>query len=216
MAKKKQPEKSKSSRAMIYAGIVLLVVAGLAIFLSTNPNTEKLPSAGDYSKLNMPGTGEPGKVKMMVFMKFDCPHCYDLDKSLPQLLNKYGDKISVTYVPIVWPDKQSTKSIEAYILAGQMGKGDEMREAMFQAMFVKQMDVMESIPDIENVATGIGLGTDFNIKLEGGEAKTAAQENLKLMSRYYVTGTPTVIINGNLNAKPAIENLDTIVNSLLG
>lgn len=219
MAKKKHiPPPKKSTPALVYAGLAALVIAALVIFftLGTSPEKlqEKLPTAGEYVKLQQPGTYEHGKVKIMVFMKFDCPHCYELDKNMPQLLQKYGDKVQVTYVPIVWP-KQSTKSIEAYIIAERMGKGEEMRVALFRAKFEKGMDVMESALALEDVAAGIGLGADFNAKLESGDGKKGAQANLALMNKYGVQGTPTVVINGNLDVNPAIANLDTVIGSLL-
>lgn len=219
MAKKKlrQLEK-KSNLTIVYAGLAVLFIAALVVYFYTSPAPEKpeekLPSAGEYVKLTMPSTYEPGSVKIMVFLKFDCSHCYDLDKNLVQLLKKYGDNVSVTYVPIAWP-KQSTKSIEAYIIAGQMGKSDEMREELFQARFVKGMDVMESVIALEDIAARIGLGADFNAKLEGNEARKAALSNLELMNKYGVQGTPAVVINGNLQVNPTINNIDTIIGSLL-
>jgi len=218
MAKKKklkQPEK-KSNTILIYAGLALLVIIVLvtSLTLYSEKPLEKLPSAGEFTRLDKPTTYEPGKVKMTVFLKFDCPHCYTFDNDLPQLLKKYGNNVSVTYVPVVWRG-QSTKSIEAYILAEEMGKSDEMREALFQAKFRKGMDIMESVLALEDVAASIGLGADFNTRLERDEAKQAALENLRLMRDYNIHGTPTVILNGNLLVNHSISNLDAVIGSLL-
>ncbi len=216
MAKKKQklPEK-KSGIQTIHIILALLVISALAIYFlnSGEKSTEKLP-AGDYSKLSKPADITPGKVKIMEFMKFDCSHCYDLHKEMPQLLKKYGDKVEIKYISIVFP-KQSTKSIEAYTIAEQMGKGEEMRDALFKAKFEQGMEVMESNIALETVAASIGLGTEFNQKLESGAAKNAANENLNLMKEYNVEGTPTVIVNGNLMVVPTVTNLDTVIGSLL-
>lgn len=93
MAKKKRklPEK-KSNLGLVYAGLAILLIAVLLVYFFSAPGEpqEKLPTAGEYAKLNMPTTYEPGKVKIMEFLKFDCPHCYDLDRDMPQLLDKYG------------------------------------------------------------------------------------------------------------------------------
>ncbi len=237
MAKKKQkqPEK-KSNPAIVYAALALLVIAALVGFISLNKAPEKapekpiekLPAVGEFKKLDKPTTYEAGKVKIMEIMKFDCPHCYDLHKNMPQLLKKYGDNVTITYVPIVWP-KQSTKSIEAYIIAEEMGKGEEMQDALFESQALYQaksqngMDIMESVPAIEIVAARVGLGADFNTKLESGYARNAALENLKIMREYDVDnpdpkigGTPQVIINGNLKVvHEPISNLDTVIGSLL-
>src|SRR5574341_389368 len=165
MAKKKRvkpikPEK-KSYLTLIYTGLAVLLMAAMALYLSTGTEPEKpqerLPTEGDWEKIsNMPTTYEPGRVKIIEFLKFDCSHCYDLHKNMPQLLEKYGDRVEITYIPIVWPG-QSTKSIEAYNISKQMGKGEEMRDALFQAKFVRGMDIMGSIQAMEDVAAGGGL-----------------------------------------------------------
>ncbi len=228
MAKKKriQPKK-KSNRTLIYAGLAVLLIAVLAVYAltSSTPNKpqEKLPTTG-YIKLSEPTTYEPGKVKITEFMKFDCPFCYRLHKNLPQLLEKYGNNVTITYVPIVWPG-QSTKSIEAYIIAEQMGKGAEMQDALFNESNAEglweegkenNVIMMESVPILERVAASIGLSSDFNTKLEGGGARKDALANLDLMSKYGVQGTPTIIVNGNLQVNPpTATNLDTVISSLL-
>ncbi len=209
--KRKVPPK-KSNPTLLYLGLAILVIAAVLYSLSVpGKPQEKLPTSGEYVKLNMPSTYEPGKVKIIEFLKFDCSHCYDLHKDMPQLLKKYGDNVSITYVPIVWPG-QSTKSIDAYIIAEQVGKGEEMRDALFQARFVNGTDVIESTLALENVASRIGLGEDFKSKLK--DASKAAP-NLELMKKYGVQATPTVIINGNLKVTPTAANLDAVIGSLL-
>ena len=216
MAKKKQkiPEK-KSGLKTIHIVLALLVILALAVyFLNTGEKSPEKTIAGDYSKLNNPSTSEPGKVKIMEFLNFNCSHCYDLQKTMPQLLQKYGNKVEITYIPINFTG-QSTKSVEAYIIAKQMGKGDEMYNALFTAGFEKNMDIMESTIAIETVASGIGLGPDFNQKFESGAAAKEALDNFKLANNYRIEGTPTIIINGNLMVVATIANLDTVIGSIL-
>lgn len=226
MAKKKQqPIPRKSGMKSVYAAVAVLIVAIIALYLYSGSSDvtviEKTPTAGKFIKMNKPTTYEEDKVKIVEFMKFDCPHCYDIHRELPGLLKKYEGKIEITYVPIAWP-QQSTKSIEAYILANQMGKGEEMKNALFEAQDLfqkggeKGKDIMESTIAIEDVAASIGLGADFNAKFEKGDGRKAALANLGLMSDYGVQGTPTIIINGNINVNPpTIENLDAVIGSLL-
>lgn len=214
MAKKKQklPEK-KSGIQTIHIILALLVISALAIyFLNSGGNNSGTLPADNFKKLNT--TIEPGKVKIIEFLNFGCTHCNDLRKDMPQLKKKYGDKVEITYIPINFP-KQSTKSVEAYLIAEQMGKGDEMLNALFDAKFDKGMDILESTIAIETVAASIGFGADFNQKLESGAMKNAALYNLRLANDYNIAGTPSVFINGKFQEDYSITNIDKVVGSLL-
>ncbi|VVB51276.1 DSBA-like thioredoxin domain protein [uncultured archaeon] len=215
MAKKKQKlSEKKSGIQTIHIILALLVISALAIyFLNSGGNNSGTFPADNFKKLNT--TIEPGKVKIIEFLNFGCTHCNDLRKNMPQLLQKYGDKVEITYIPINFP-KQSTKSVEAYLIAEQMGKGDEMLNALFDAEFNKGMDIMESTIAIETVAASIGLNeTEFSQKLDSGAMKNAANYNLRLANDYNVAGTPTVFINGKSQEDYSITNLDKVVGSLL-
>ncbi|MCZ7382832.1 MAG: thioredoxin domain-containing protein [Candidatus Methanoperedens sp.] len=219
MAKKKKqkvPEK-KSNKTIIYVGLAVVFIAVIAIYFTSNTPQKPLDTP---QVIFQP---EPGKVKVVEFMKFDCPHCYDLHQELPRILEKYGSNVTITYVPIIFPG-QSTKSIEAYIIADQMGKGAEMQDALFNEAHAEMLNrkvigtnlmVMESVPTLESVAARIELGADFNSKLEGGDAKNAALSNLALMAKYGVDSTPTIFVNGKQIGSTA-AGLDASLSSLLG
>jgi len=163
MAKKKQkiPEK-KASMTWVYAGIAVLVIAGLALYIysgstsDNNTNTSsgndpkgKIPTVGKFGTMNKLSTYEPGKVKITEFLKFNCGHCNSLNSLMPALKKKYGDQLEITYKPMLWrsvpKDLPFKKSMEAYILAERMGKGEEMKDALFKAMFVENRDITSEL-----------------------------------------------------------------------
>lgn len=231
MAKKKrvQPVK-KSNRALIYAGLAVLIIAVLGVyFFASSPDRpqEKLPASGKFAQLNKPSTYEPGKVKITEFMKFNCGHCYSLNPQIQALKQKYGDKLEITYKPMLWrtvpQDKGFEKSIETYILAQRMGKGEEMKDALFKALFVDKKD-LTSVIVLGDIGKSVGLGDDFVKALNNGDAKDEAGANINLAESFQVDETPTIIINGNLKVNPSMtnedmdamaKNLDTIISSLL-
>ena len=230
MAKKKRkPPEKKSSQTLVYVGLVLLVIA-LVYFFSVAPEKpqEKLPTSGKYVKLNKPSTYEPGEVKITEFLKFNCGHCYTLNQKLPDIEKKYDKNISITYKPMLWmtvpQDQAMRKSIEAYIIAERMGKGEEMKDVLFKAMFVDKKDLSSELV-LGDIAKSAGLGEDFSAALKRGDAKDEAEANIRLAESFQVDETPTIIINGNLKITPAMtnedmaamtNNLDAIIGSLLG
>ena len=235
MAKKRhvkpvKPEK-KSSLTMIYAGLAVLLIAAVFLYFSagTGPEEprEKLPASGKFVKLNKQGTYEPGKVKITEFLKFNCGHCYQLNPQMSSLKQKYGDRVEITYKPMLWrtvpQDSGFRKSIEAYILAERMGKGGEMMDALFNAVFVDKKDVTSEAV-LDDIARSVGLGDEFATALRNGEAKDEAEENIRLAESYQVDETPTIVVNGNLKVTPTLvngdmtamaNNLDAITGSLL-
>ncbi len=223
MSKKKRiPPPKKSSRTMIYAGIALLVIIAATAYISLNRPTEFLTDAysferptpaqstGAFSSLDV-NPSEQGKVRIVEFMKFDCSHCYDLNKEMPLILKNYSEKVEIIYVPISF-EGQSIKSIEAYLIAKEMGKGKEMRDALFKARFESNMDVMGSMLVLKDVAASIGLGPDFNFKLESGYAKKAALKNNAYAGMYRIKGTPTVLINGK---EVNVPDINAAISSIL-
>ncbi len=221
--KKRMPPPKKSSRTMMYAGIVLLVIIAAAAYIYLNRPTEFLTDAysfespvpaqstGAYSSLDV-NPSEPGKVRIVEFMKFDCSHCYDLHKEMPQILKNYGDRAEIIYVPISF-EGQSIKSIEAYLIAKEIGKGKEMRDALFTARFESNRDVMGSMLVLKDVAASIGLGPEFKSKLESGYAEKAALKNNAYAGMYQIKGTPTVLINGK---EVKVTDINATISSILG
>jgi thiol:disulfide interchange protein DsbA len=235
MAKKKRKRNiepvKKSNKNLIYAAIAVVAVIIIALIWSfSGPSPEmpeeKLPTSGKYSKINEPSTYEPGKVKIIEYFKFNCGHCYSLNQRMSELEEKYGDQIEVSYRPMLWvtnsADQELRKSNEAYIIANRMGKGDEMKKALFEALFLDKKDLSD-VAVLKDIASSIGLGDDFAAALDNGDGSDEAQEYINL-AQPLVFETPTIIINGNLMVTPSltggefnqmVDNLDTIIGSLL-
>ncbi len=239
MAKKKQkiPEK-KASMTWVYVGLAVLVIAGFAVYIYSSSNSDtntssnndlkgKVPTAGKFGTLNKASTYEAGKVKITEFLKFNCGHCNQLNQNLPALKKKYGDRLEITYKPMLWrsvpADLVFKKSMEAYILAERMGKGEEMKDALFKAMFVENRDITSEF-QLGEIGKSVGLGDEFVTALKNGDAKDEADTNIKLAESFQVDETPTIIINGNFKVTPSMtnedttqmaNNVDTIINSLL-
>ncbi|HMS85802.1 MAG TPA: thioredoxin domain-containing protein, partial [Nitrospira sp.] len=71
---------------------------------------------------------QPGKVKIIEFADFYCPHCHHFEETgVPLLMKEFGNRIEVTMVgfPVI-PGKLPTP-FDMYEQAKMMGKGDQMK-----------------------------------------------------------------------------------------
>jgi predicted DsbA family dithiol-disulfide isomerase len=177
---------------------------------------------GKYTLLSKNPGSYQGKVVATEFLSFYCDHCYELEKKMPSIMDKYGEQLQIIYKPIVWGG-QSTTSVEAYIIAEQLGKEKEMREALFKAQFKEGKNISD-LNELRRIAAGIGMGEEFNSKLEKREAVKQAHANIQLSQTYLVDETPSIILNNILKVTPhntednidlMAQNLDTIIGSII-
>lgn len=210
----------QTRRTITIITIAILLSALIAGCTDTSKKIDTTTINGEFEVIpTMKNTHEPGKVQMIEFFDFYCPHCYQLSKLLPLIENKYQDKLQITYIG--YPLRPtSIPPIEAYIIAEKMGKGEEMKTAIFKA----QWEEGKNIGD-KNVLTklAVSVGIDENTFREALKqgAKQQINKNIQLGNRYALRMTPTIIIDGNLKVEPTqgiqhmADNLDTIINSIL-
>jgi thiol:disulfide interchange protein DsbA len=160
------------------------------------------------------------KVEIVEFLSFYCGHCYHFEKLIPAIKGNFPKKIKWKIVPIYW-GHGSPKPGEAYLLAEEAGKGDEMKKALFHAFFVEKRDI-GNIEVLESIALKIGLGFDFSRRLRSGEKAREVGEAIINAKNYKIEETPTLIIAGNLKTTPDMvggleafrDNIITILRSL--
>lgn len=236
MIKKKADEPGKNpieKRTLVAVGLILI---GLFFVMSWKATPQEViapatPSPyvqdhlilGLYPVINKPSIQEDGKVRIMEFLSFYCGNCYRFNIIKHQLESKYGDALELRVLPIAWGD-QSIKTVEAYILAERSGKGKEMADAIFRAIFEENKDISD-VEVLTTLAMEVGLEDDFGEKLRSGDAGQEAQNNIRLAQQYLVEETPTLIINGNIvvNPRPTrgdvslmAQNLEVIIQNLQG
>jgi len=162
------------------------------------------------------------KVDVLEFMSFYCGHCYMFEQEISVIKKAFPGKIKWKVLPIFW-EQMSSKPSEAYLLAVDAGKGEEMKRELFRAYFEEKKDI-KKIEIIEEIGKKIGLGPEFIQKLRAGEKKQEVDQALDLMKKYRVHETPTLIIAGNIMTSPEMvnekldlfrDNVIIIINSLI-
>ena len=177
---------------------------------------EQLP--GDYQVIK----GErslhtPGKVLLLEFADFYCPHCHLFEKVVTsQLQKEFGERLEVRLVgfPVI-RGKLST-AFEMYEQARVMGKGSEMKEVLFRTIHKEKIHVLDrGLRSL--LLREVGLdGKVFEDGLASGEPYKALEKSKAWGKRINVKHTPTVVLDGNLLVSNLnIDNLRTLINGIL-
>ena len=192
-----------------------------SVLISFSVHAEDLSSIkGLYTQLpEFNFTFDGKKVDVIEFFSFYCHHCFEFEEVIPVIKGNFPRKINWRNIPVYW-GKGSSKPGEAYLLAEEMGKGEQMKRAIFEALFIEKRDISD-IRVLENIALKLDLGFDFSRRLRMGEKEKEANDALLIMKAYSVEGTPALIIAGNLRVTPGKsletfrDNIITIIQSIL-
>lgn len=205
-------------KRMLLAIMVLLAASMSLTAFAAEPGIK-----GSYRTVEGKGFKYDGKtVEIVEFMSFFCGGCYMFEKQVPIIKGNFPKKIKWKIIPVNWGES-SPKPAEAYFLALDAGKGEEMKKAIFDAQFVQKKNI-GSVEVLESIAADLGLGFDFSRRLRAGEKAAEVKKGMDMAREYRVEGTPTVVIAGNIMATPREsgqdleqmrKNVITIVNSII-
>ncbi len=178
--------------------VVSLFLLSIPVYADQSAGIE-----GVYDKLTGHKFSFDGKqVEVLEFLSFYCSHCYHFEKSIPVIKGNFPGKIKWKTIPVYWSEG-SPKPGEAYFLAEEAGKGEEMKKALFHAVFVDKRDIGD-IEVLEDIGMKVGLGFDFSHRLRTGDKARNVGEAIIMSKAYNIEETPTLIIAGNLKISPSM------------
>ncbi len=161
---------------------------------------------------------QPGKVKLIEFADFYCPHCHRFDGDGVAILKKeFGDKLEVTMVGFpVFQGKLPTP-FDMYEQARTMGKGDEMKKVLFRTIHTEKVTGVLDRSLREVLIKEVGLDPKaFEEGMASGKPAKALEESKKWGERIKVQQTPTVLLDGNIKVEQIDpENLKLVIQSIL-
>ena len=183
---------------------VLLVIFACIFLVSSVVEAEESPSiVGVYNKVSGKKYNyDWKKVDIIEFLSFYCGHCYKFEKSIPVIKGNFPKKIKWRTVPVYW-GQGSPKPGEAFFLAEEAGKGEEMKKAIFHAKFVEGKDI-GNVDVLEEIGVKLGLGFDFSRRLRAGEKAGEAEKAVSMFKEYKAGVTPSLIIAGNILTTPGM------------
>ncbi|TKS59322.1 MAG: disulfide bond formation protein DsbA [Nitrospira sp.] len=202
----------------------LAVVVVGAIFLLSAPfsaQAAKPELMGRFELLkDEPSTHQPGKVKVIEFADFYCPHCHQFEEmGLPLLQKEFGNKLEVTMVGFpVFQNKLPTP-FDMYEQAKIMGKGAEMKKVLFRTIHQDKMTGILDRTIRELLIKEVGLDPKvFEEGMASGRPAKAFDDGRRWGDRIKVKYTPTLLLDGNIkleNENMKTENIITVIRSIL-
>jgi protein dithiol oxidoreductase (disulfide-forming) len=202
-----------------WASAVCVVVWSVAILWVSPATALPLDLKGKFEILKGEvSTHTPGKVKLIEFADFYCPHCHHFDETgVPLLAKEFGNKLEITMVGFPVIRGKLPTAFDMYEQAKMMGKGNEMRTVLFRTIHKDKIYGVLDRSIREVLIKEVGLDPKaFEEGMASGKPAKILEEGRKWGERIKVQSTPTVLIDGNIKAESIDpENLKLIIQSIL-
>jgi protein dithiol oxidoreductase (disulfide-forming) len=163
-------------------------------------------------------THQPGKVKLVEFADFYCPHCHHFDgEGLPLLEKEFGKKLETTMVGFPVIRGKLPTPFDMYEQAKLMGKGNEMKRVLFRTIHQDKVTGVLDRSIREVLIREVGLDPKaFEDGMASGKPAQLFEEGKKWGERIKLQQTPTIVLDGNIKVeKIDPENLKLVIQSIL-
>ncbi|CAN7163944.1 thiol:disulfide interchange protein DsbA/DsbL [Caballeronia sp. LjRoot31] len=183
------------------------LVAGTLGAMNAAHASPAAPVAGtDYTVLQ---TAQPvdaqGKIEVIEFMWYGCPHCNEFDPYLEAWVKKQGPDVAFKRVPVAFRDDFIPHS-KMYHALDALGLADKLTPAVFNEIHVKKNYLLTPEAQATFLAT---QGVDKKKYLDAYNSfstQSDLQRDNKLLQDYKIDGVPTIAVQGKYETGPATTN----------
>ncbi|MFK4440370.1 thiol:disulfide interchange protein DsbA [Caballeronia udeis] len=146
-----------------------------------------------------------GKIEVIEFMWYGCPHCNEFDPYLEAWVKKQGPDVVFKRVPVAFRDDFIPHS-KMYHALDALGLADKLTPAVFNEIHVKKNYLLTPEAQATFLAT---LGVDKKKYMDAYNSfstQSDLQRDTKLMQDYKIDGVPTLAVQGKYETGPATTN----------
>ena len=171
-----------------------------------------------------PTDAAPGKVEVIEFFWYGCPHCNVLDPYIENWRKLKAPYIEFVRVPVMWGDVHRAHARLFYTLQA-LGKLDELHSKVFARIHTDRDPLYAPSDNAGTLryqlafATANGISeSDFNSAYNSFAVQTNLQKADDLARRDRIESVPTIVINGkyvtDVGMAQGPDNLIQLINDL--
>lgn len=169
--------------------------------LAANPARAqaRIPVAGtDYLVLDkrVPTDAPAGKVEVVEFFSYNCPHCNDFEPALEAWLKTAPKEMAFRRIPVPFVGNDVEAKQRLYYALEAMGKVDEFQPKVFNAIHAQRQNVNGDAAIIAWVAANGIDGAKFKELFTSFGVASKAKRASQLTDAYKVAGVPAMAIAG--------------------
>lgn len=176
--------------AVLLMSSVFGLTAHAAVDVSDSDSKSK-----QYTEVSPVPVAEPGKIEVIEFFWYGCPHCYAFEPKINPWIDKLPADVNFRRVPAAFGGPWSAHA-QLFITLDLMDVEKKVHSAVFDAIQNKGLKLLNITDAADFVATQ-GVDKDKFSAMYKSFAVTGMLEKDKALAEAYgIQGVPTLIVNG--------------------
>ena len=179
-------------------------LGGLALALPGLGQAQGGPQEGKhYQRLGQALPGTPGKIEVVEFFWYGCPHCYAFEPAMQDWIAKLPADVSFRHVHVAFRANVKIHQRLFYTLEA-LGKEKDVRARVFSAIH-REGKGLDSPKAMTDLLAPLGIDpAKFNEAYNSFGVQTKCQQAEKLSEAYRIDGVPALGIGGRFWTSPAM------------
>ena len=152
-------------------------------------------------------------VNLDIYADFNCAACQALENDrMEELRRHFGGRLTVR-MHYLTPSSDAGSALVLYQLAQRAKKGELVAKELFAARLKHATDAT-NLPTVRKIARKYGIEADFNQVYAAGGWRAAFQHDWE-RAKGQVIFFPFVVVDGQIATDADVENLESIIQTLL-
>lgn len=173
----------------------LFALAGLALTFCAGSVQAELKQGRDYDLINPPQTTEKGKVEVLEFFSYMCPHCDHIDPVVAKWQKTLAKDVQFQRVPVIFRPQWEAPA-RLYYTLDALGELDKFHSAAFAAIHRENTD-LTSEAGVTNWAVKKGIERKkFTDTYNSFAVQSKAQGSKQKQGAYGIPGVPAFVVAG--------------------
>ena len=150
----------------------------------------------DYIRLSQPQAVAPGKIEVVDFFWYGCPHCFAFEPSLDAWAKKLPADVAFRRVPVSFRDEPFGTHARIFYALESLGQVDAVHRKVFSAIH-NERAALAKPAEVSAFMTKNGLdGDKFLEVMNSFSVQTKARQAKQITDAYKIDGVPALGIQG--------------------
>jgi len=173
------------------------LVTALAMFLAAGL-AQAQPTAGVEYRVLSPAqpTDAPGKIEVVEFFWYGCPHCYEFEPVLEPWVKKLPKDVQFRRIPAMFNDEYA-RGARAFYALDAIGQEERLHKALFDAVHTGSRLRVGDEAALTEWLGKHGVDTKkFAAAYRSFSVESKLKRALQLTQAYKIDGVPTMAVDG--------------------